>query len=122
MGDTALRYTVGYSPASTLQAYTCRYRFLAVTDRELMTLTAALLATRQRRWSPETAAAEALRLWYFVGGELGPQRVLTETVGDHVRNALQILAATEGVTLDAEQLTAVRRRLELALAAAESRA
>jgi len=39
-----------------------------MTERELVTLTAALLAGRRRDWFPETAAAEALRLWYFVGG------------------------------------------------------
>ncbi len=90
-----------------------------MTDRELVTLTAALLAARRRRWDLERAAAEALRLWYFVGGELGPQRVPAETVGDHVRNALQIITATEGLALDAKQLAAVRHRLELALAAVQ---
>jgi len=91
-----------------------------MTDRELVTLTAALLARRGRR-DLERAAAEALRLWYFVGGELGPQRVPAETVGDHVRNALQIISAVEGVTLDAEQLAAVRRRLEQAVESVEGR-
>jgi hypothetical protein len=93
-----------------------------MTDRELVTLTAALLAARHGRWDLERAAAEALRLWYYVGGELGPQRVADEGVADHVRNALQIIAATEGPMLGAQQVSAVRRRLELALAAAEGRA
>jgi hypothetical protein len=92
-----------------------------MTDRELVTLTAALLAARRGRWDLERAAGEALRLWYFVGGELGPQRVPAETVGDHVRNALQIITAVEGVTLDPEQLAAVRRRLEQALESVEGR-
>ncbi len=91
-----------------------------MTDRQVLTLTAALFAALGDVESPEAATAEALRLWYFVGGELGPQRVPTETVGDHLRNALQIFAATEGLTLDAEQLAAVKRRLEAALAALES--
>ncbi len=90
-----------------------------MTDRELVTLTAALLAVRRGRWDVERAAAEALRLWYFVGGELGPRLVPTETAADHLRNALQIFTATEGFTLDAAELAAVRRRLELALAAVE---
>jgi hypothetical protein len=95
-----------------------------MTDREVVTLTAALLAARRGRWDLERAAAEALRLWFYVGGELGPQavRVAEEGVADHVRNALQIIAATEGPLLGAQQLAAVRRRLELALAAAEGRA
>ena len=92
-----------------------------MTDRELVTLTAALLAGAPGRPDVEAAVADALRLWYFVGGELGPQPVPTETVGDHLRNALQIMAATEGLTLDAQELAAVRQRLELALAAVEGR-
>ncbi len=58
------------------------------------------------------------------GRELGPRpvRVAEETAADHVRNALQVLTATEGLTLDAAELAAVRRQLELALAAVEGRA
>ncbi len=93
-----------------------------MTDREVVTLTAALLAARRGRWDLERAAAEALRLWYFVGGELGPRPVPEETAADHIRNALQVFAATEGLTLDAAELAAVRRRLELALAAVEGHA
>ena len=92
-----------------------------MTDRELVTLTAGLLAARRQRWSPERAVAEALRLWYFVGGKVGPQpaRVVAETAADHLRNALQVLTATAGRPLDAAELAAVRQRLERALAAVE---
>src|SRR5260370_37217595 len=92
-----------------------------MTGRELVALTAAVLAARRGRWDLERAAAEALRLWYFVGGELGPQplRVAEEAAADHIRNALQVFAATEGLTLDATELAAVRHRLEQALDAVE---
>jgi len=83
-----------------------------MTDRELVTLTAALLAARRRRFDPDVAVAEAFRLWYLTGG-------VAPTAADHVRNALQIFAATEGLTLDAPELAAVRRRLMQALAALE---
>ena len=105
-------YALAQRYASAYNAY--------VTDRELVTLTAALLAARRQRWSPERAVAEALRLWYFVGGKVGPPvRVATETAADHLRNALQVLTVTAGRPLDAAELAAVRQRLELALAAVE---
>ncbi len=91
--------------------------FPRMTDRELVTLTAALLAARRRRFDPDTAVAEAFRLWYLTGGVAPTQP--EETAADHVRNALQIFAATEGLTLDAPDLAAVRRRLMQALAALE---
>lgn len=90
-----------------------------MTDRELVTLTAALLAARRRDWSPETAAAEAFRLWYFVGGELSPPRltVTEEPATEHLRNALTIIVAAGAFALSAEDVAAVRRRIEQALAA-----
>ncbi len=95
-----------------------------MTDRELVTLTAALLAARRQRWSVETAAAEALRLWYFVGGELGPRllEVAEEGAADHIRNALQILAGAEGPPLTVAEVASLRQRLTAALAAVEGRA
>ncbi len=89
-----------------------------MTDRQLLTLTAALFAALGGVQSPEEATAEALKLWYYAGGETGP-RLPEEGVGDHLRNALAIIATAGGAALDAEQLAAVKRRLEHALAALE---
>jgi len=90
-----------------------------MTDRQLLTLTAALFATLGDMESPAQAMAEALKLWFYAGGETGP-RLPEEGPGDHLRNALAIIAASGGMTLDAEQLAGLKRRLEYALAALDA--
>ena len=88
-------------------------------DRQLITLTAALFAAMGDVESPDEAMAEALKLWYYAGGETGP-RLPEEGPRDHIRNALAIIATSRGSALDVEQTAAVQRRLEHALAALES--
>ena len=44
-----------------------------MTDRQLLTLAAAMFGAFGDVQSPEEATAEALKLWYYAGGETGPR-------------------------------------------------